>query len=69
MWGMGFFFFRVIVCSGEWMQASQEAGEPRRCFFFFFLHMSAQSFKNHTFTPFCLESTADCNAERDGARA
>lgn len=68
MWGMGF-FFRVIVCSGEWMQASQEAGEPRRCFFFFFLHMSAQSFKNHTFTPFCLESTADCNAERDGARA
>lgn len=37
--------------------------------FFFFLHMSAQSFKNHTFTPFCLESTADCNAERDGARA
>lgn len=35
MWGMGF-FFRVIVCSGEWMQASQEAGEPRRCFFFFF---------------------------------
>lgn len=38
MWGMGFFFFRVIVCSGEWMQASQEAGEPRRCFFFFFAH-------------------------------
>lgn len=34
MWGMGF-FFRVIVCSGEWMQASQEAGEPRWCFFFF----------------------------------
>lgn len=34
--GDGLFFFRVIVCSGEWMQASQEAGEPRRCFFFFF---------------------------------